>query len=46
MVKNFGEVFRSAEHLLAGILRISEAKNVLRKWIKSNVPLSEENLTV
>ena len=35
--------FREVEHLLLGVLRISEAKNVLRKWIKSNVPLSEEN---
>ena len=38
--------FRSVEHVLEGIMRISEAKNVLRKWIKSNIPLSEENLTV
>ena len=38
--------FRSVEHMLEGIMRISEAKNVLRKWIKSNIPLSEENLTV
>ena len=38
--------FRDVEHLLSGVLRISEAKNVLRKWIKSNVPLSEANLTV
>ena len=35
--------FRKVEHLLSGVQRISEAKNVLRKWIKSNVPLSEVN---
>ena len=35
--------FRKVEHLLEGVQRISEAKNILRKWIKSNVPLSEEN---
>ena len=35
--------FKKVEHLLAGVQRISEAKNVLRKWIKSNIPLSEEN---
>ena len=35
--------FRKVEHLLAGVQRISEAKNVLRKWIKTNVPLSEVN---
>ena len=37
------KVFREVEHLLLGVLRISEAKNVLRKWIKSNVSLSKEN---
>ena len=35
--------FRKVEHLLEGVQRISEAKNILRKWIKSNIPLSEEN---
>ena len=35
--------FRKVENLLAGVQRISEAKNILRKWIKSNVPLSKEN---
>ena len=34
--------FRKVEHLLAGVQRISEAKNVLRKWIKTNVPLSKQ----
>ena len=35
--------FRKVEHLLEGVLRISEAKNILRKWVKTNVALSEEN---
>ena len=39
MVERF---FRKVEHLLEGGQRISEAKNVLRKWIKTNVPLSEQ----
>ena len=34
--------FRKVEYLLAGVQRISEAKNVLRKWIKKYVPLSEQ----
>ena len=35
--------FKKVEHLLVGVQRISEAKNILRKWIKTNVPLIEEN---
>ena len=35
--------FRKVEHSLEGVLRISEAKNILKKWVKTNVPLSEEN---
>ena len=35
--------FRRVEHLLIGVQRISEAKSILRKWIKSNIQLSEEN---
>ena len=35
--------FRMVEHLLEGVQRISEAKNILRKWVKSNVPLSEND---
>ena len=35
--------FKKVEHLLEGVQRISEAKNVLRKWIKTNIPLSAEN---
>ena len=34
--------YKSVEHLLDGVLKISEAKKVLRKWIKENVPLSEQ----
>ena len=36
-------LYRRVENLLNGVQRISEAKNILRKWIKSNIPLSEEN---
>ena len=35
--------FRRVESKLSGVLRISEAKTMLRNWIKSNVPLNEEN---
>ena len=35
--------FRRVEHLLIGVERISEAKSILRKWIKSKIQLSEEN---
>ena len=35
--------YRRVENMLSGVQRISEAKTVLRKWIKSNVPLNEEN---
>ena len=35
--------FRRVENLLSGVQRISEAKTVLRNWIKSNIPLNEEN---
>ena len=34
--------YRKVEYLLEGVQRISEAKNVLRKWIKKYVPLSEQ----
>ena len=34
--------YKSVEHLLDGVLKISEVKKVLRKWIKENVPLSEQ----
>ena len=33
--------YRMVEHLLEGVQRVSEAKNILRKWVKSNVPLNE-----
>ena len=35
--------FRRIENELNGVLRISEAKTILRKWIKSEIPLNEEN---
>ena len=35
--------FRKVENQLSGVLRISEAKTIIRNWIKSNVPLNEEN---
>ena len=35
--------FRKVEHSLEGVLKILEAKNILKKWVKTNVPLSEEN---
>ena len=35
--------FRRIENKLSGVLRISEAKTILRNWIKSEVPLNEEN---
>ena len=35
--------FRRIENKLSGVLRISEAKTILRNWIKSDVPLNEEN---
>ena len=35
--------FRRIENELNGVLRISEAKTILRKWIKSEIPLYEEN---
>ena len=34
--------FRRIENKLSGVLRISEAKTILRNWIKSEVPLYEE----
>ena len=34
--------YRMVEHLLEGVQRVSEAKSILRKWVKSNVPLSEK----
>ena len=34
--------YRKVECLLDGVHRISEAKTVLRKWIKMYVPLSEQ----
>ena len=33
--------YKMVEHLLEGVQRVSEAKNILRKWVKSNVPLKE-----
>ena len=35
--------FQRVENKLSRVLRISEAKTMLRNWIKSNVPLNEEN---
>ena len=35
--------YRMVEHLLEGVQRVSEAKNILRKWVKSNVPLDENS---
>ena len=35
--------FRRVENQLSGVLRISEAKTILRNWIKVEVPLNEEN---
>ena len=35
--------FRRIEIKLCGVLRISEAKTILRNWIKSEIPLNEEN---
>ena len=35
--------FRRVENKLSGVLRISEAKTILRNWIKSEVPLYEDN---
>ena len=35
--------YRMVEHLLEGVQRVSEAKNILRKWVKSNVPLNENS---
>ena len=35
--------FRKVENQLSGVLRILEAKTIIRNWIKSNVPLNEEN---
>ena len=38
--------FRRIGNLLSGVRRIPEEKTVLRKWIKSKVPLNEENWTI
>ena len=35
--------YRKVENQLSGVLKISEAKTILRNWIKSNIPLFEEN---
>ena len=35
--------FKKVEQSLEGVQKISEAKNILKKWVKTNVPLSEEN---
>ena len=35
--------FRKVENQISGVLKISEAKTIIRNWIKSNVPLYEEN---
>ena len=35
--------FRMVENQLSGATKISEAKCILRNWIKSNVPLCEDN---
>ena len=37
--------FRRIGNLLSGVRRIPEEKTVLRKWIKSKVPLYKENWT-
>ena len=36
--------YRKVEYLLDGVQKISEAKTVLRKWIKKYVPLSEQGV--
>ena len=35
--------YRKVENQLSGVVKISEAKSILRNWIKSNIPLCEEN---
>ena len=35
-------LFRRVENYLIGVTKISSAKNILRKWVKSNIPISEE----
>ena len=35
--------FRKVENQISGALKISEGKTIIRNWIKSNVPLHEEN---
>ena len=34
--------YRLVENDLSGVLKISEAKNILRRWIKTNIPLFED----
>ena len=34
--------YRLVESELSGVLKISEAKNILRKWIKTNIPIHED----
>ena len=36
--------YRKVEYLLEGVHRVSEAKTILRKWIKKYVPLSEQGV--
>ena len=35
--------FRRVENQLSGVLKISEAKTIIRTWIKTTLPLHEEN---
>ena len=35
--------FRKVENQISGVLKISEAKTIIRNWIKTTVPLHEEN---
>ena len=34
--------FRRVENNLIGVTKISSAKNILRKWIKTNIPICED----
>ena len=35
-------LFRRVENYLIGVTKISSAKNILRKWVKTNIPICED----
>ena len=35
-------LFRRVKNYLIGVTKISSAKNILRKWVKTNIPISED----